>query len=146
MHNLRLQNLEEGKTSSSQTHSSQIDKERKSGLFTSPESSLSELLLSENLFLSDLAECSSTKLHCWTDDFFGLFVDGFSLYGFSADAFGKESAFYADGVAAVCNVAHLFSPAAPHAVSAVDVGVLCAFEGLTGWRTRFDFIQFTHDL
>ena len=102
-------------------------------------------MLLEDLSVADLAKSFSPKLHCRSDDFVWRFFNSLSFYGLAADSSGKHPSLDAHSIGAVCNIAYVFSPATPDAFFAVDGGVLRAFERLAGWRTRFDFNQYTHD-
>jgi hypothetical protein len=104
------------------------------------------MIMSEDFFFSDFAKSPSAKFYCRTDDFFGLFFNSFSFYGFPTDSPWKQSPFNADSICAVCNIAHFFSPSTPGAISTINGCVFCAFEGFTCGRTSFCLSQYMHDL
>jgi hypothetical protein len=100
----------------------------------------------EDLFFSNLAENSSPKFYWRADYFFRLLFNRLSLYGFATHTLWQQSPFYAKSIRTICDIAHFLGPSAPVAISMVDNSVFRAFEGLTCWRTRFDFSQCMHDL
>lgn len=104
------------------------------------------MMISEDFFFPDFAKSPSTKLYCWTNDFFRLRFNSFSLYGFATDSSWKQPPFYTNGIRTVRNIAHFFSPPAPYAISTVDGSIFCTFEGLTRGRTSFYLSQYMHNL
>jgi hypothetical protein len=99
------------------------------------------VLCLENFFFSDFAEGFSSEFYRWGNDFVGLFVDGFSFYGFTAGSFGEKSSSHAHCVGAVWDVTGFFGPFTPYAIALVHCGVFCAFEGVACWRTGFGLCQ-----
>ena len=104
------------------------------------------MMMSEDFFFSDFAKSPTTKLYCWTDDFFRLLFNSFPLYGFPTDSSWKQSPFNAKSICTVRNIARFFGPPAPYNILSVDSSIFCAFKGWTRGRTTFYLSQYMHNL
>ena len=150
MYSLWLQNIKKDKTASCKACSSQIKQIKRTNYLIHTVNSLltieDPMMISEDFFFPDFAKSPSTKLYCWTNDFFRLRFNSFSLYGFATDSSWKQPPFYTNGIRTVRNIAHFFSPPAPYTISTVDGSIFCTFEGLTRGRTSFYLSQYMHNL
>lgn len=100
----------------------------------------------EEFSVLDFPKSSSTKLYCRACNFLWLLFNSLSLYSFSANSFGKQTPFYANGICTVSYSAHFLGPSAPDTISTIESSVFSTFEGLTRWRTNFYLSQYMHNL
>jgi len=89
----------------------------------------------------NLSERLSPKLYRLAEYLFRFPFNSFSLNGFSTDPPRQQTPLNAEGVSTVRNVTDILGPSAPYSVAAVESGVFCAFEKLTGGRTGFCLSQ-----